>query len=117
DHAVPTLGFLVQEPGTAVAFSSDTGPTEALWELANATPDLKAVFLEATFPDELAWLASLSKHLTPRLLAAGARKLKRPATFVAVHIQPTSRARVVEQLQALGLPDLKVGELGVPYVF
>jgi ribonuclease BN (tRNA processing enzyme) len=117
NHAVPTLGFLVQEPGCAVAFSSDTGPTQALWDLANATPDLGAVFLEVTFPDRLAWLADLSRHLTPSLFAAEARKVKRPVPFVAVHLQPTTRDEVVRELHALGLPDVRVGEFGVPYEF
>src|SRR5436309_817292 len=100
-HAVPTLGFIVEEPGATVVFPSDTGPTGEIWARSSAAADLKAVFLEACFPNELAWLAEVAKHLTPARFAAEAAKLKRPATFIAVHVHPRFREQVVEELLAL----------------
>src|SRR5207249_4277362 len=52
-HVVPTVGLLIDDGTSAALFSSDTGPADALWDAANATPHLRAVFLEATFPDEM----------------------------------------------------------------
>ena len=43
-----------------MAISGDTGPTHQLWELLNRTPDLKALLLETSFPDELQDLADIS---------------------------------------------------------
>jgi ribonuclease BN (tRNA processing enzyme) len=117
NHVVPTVGFLVEEGDTAVVYSADTGPTEALWELANRTPGLKAVFLEVTFPDALAWLAELSKHLTPAQFGREVRKVRRAVPFLAVHIHPRGREQVVRELEALGLPQVQVGRFGVPYRF
>src|SRR5262249_7547504 len=88
NHSVPTFGFVVADETSAVVFPSDTGPTAEIWERVNATPDVRAVFLEATFPDQLAWLANLSKHLTPGLFAEEVRKVARPVRFLAVHIKP-----------------------------
>ena len=34
-HIVPTTGFIVEDKKGAIAFSSDTGPTERFWELVN----------------------------------------------------------------------------------
>jgi ribonuclease BN (tRNA processing enzyme) len=116
-HAVPTLGFIVEEPGATVVFPSDTGPTEEIWVRSSAAANLKAVFLEACFPNELGWLADVARHLTPALFAAEAAKLKQPATFIAVHVHPRHRERVVEELAALGLPNLQIGQFGVPYEF
>jgi cAMP phosphodiesterase len=31
-HAVPTLGFIVEGEGATVIFSSDTGPTQEIWD-------------------------------------------------------------------------------------
>jgi ribonuclease BN (tRNA processing enzyme) len=70
NHVVPTVGYLLSDGKSSVAFVSDTGPTDEVWRRINALPDLKAVFVETTFPDELTWLADVSKHLTPRSLAA-----------------------------------------------
>src|SRR5262245_32063799 len=42
-HIVPTAGFVVEDKKTAIAFSSDTGPTERFWEVVNSVKKLKAV--------------------------------------------------------------------------
>lgn len=118
DHAVPTLGFLVEGPDGAVAIPSDTGPTEAFWRAARAVEPLRAVFLEASFPDALAGLADVSKHLTPAGFAGEARKLDRPVPFVAVHIKPRYYDRVVAELRALGGGlDVRIGDPGLAYEF
>jgi ribonuclease BN (tRNA processing enzyme) len=117
NHAVPTLGFLVEEPGAAVAFSSDTGPTDELWRLASAAADLKAVFLEASFPNRLSELAALARHLTPSLFAHELSKLHRPAKAIAVHIKPRFSHEIMRELAALNLPNLEIGQPGRLYQF
>jgi ribonuclease BN (tRNA processing enzyme) len=117
NHSVPTLGFVVEDGSAAVVFPSDTGPTEEIWQRANAAAHLKAVFLEATFPQSMAELATMSGHLTSAMFAAEARKVRRPARFIAVHIRARFHDQVVEELRALGLPDLEVGEPGKTYEF
>lgn len=117
DHLVPTLGFVVADRGASVVISSDTGPTEALWQTANTRSDLKGVFLEATFPDALGALATASGHLTPALFAQEVAKLASQPRLVAVHIKPRYRVQVVEELRALGLPNLEIGSPNVEYVF
>jgi len=117
DHVVPTTGFLVQDGRSSVLFSSDTGPTERLWEVAAAVPDLKAVFLEVTFPDAMAELATISKHLTPATFGREVAKLPRPVAWVAVHVHPRYRGKVTKEMKALRLPGLEMGRFGVPYEF
>jgi ribonuclease BN (tRNA processing enzyme) len=117
NHAVPTCGFIVEDGETTVVFPSDTGPTEAIWERANNTPNVRAVFLEVTFPNAMAWLADIAKHLTPEWFAREAAKLKRPARFIAVHISARFRPQVVAELRALGLPNLELARFGKPYNF
>jgi len=117
NHVVPTFGFLVEDDSAAVLFTSDTGPTEAVWELANRTPNLKAVFLEASNPNRLAWLANLAGHLTPALFGEEVRKLRRPVPVYAVHISPGDQGEVVKELAELGLPNVQVGRFGTAYQF
>lgn len=116
-HAVPTLGFVVDDGTSAVAFSSDSGPTHALWRLASRLPHLRAVFMGAAFPDALLELAMVSGHLTPRLFGCEAAKLPREVRLVAVHLKPAYRARVERELAELGLDTLSVGIPGHDYVF
>jgi ribonuclease BN (tRNA processing enzyme) len=117
DHVVPTFGFVVEEKDAAVVIVGDTGPTEAIWEYANRTMNLKAVFLEATFPESMTALATASKHLTPALFAREVQKLKPPVLVVAVHIKARFQAEVIRELQALGIPNLEIGCLGKAYTF
>lgn len=117
DHVVPTFGFLVQASGVAVAIPSDTGPTESFWRAARAVAELKAVFLEASFPDSMSELAVISKHLTPSMFANEARKLSRQVPLIAVHIKPRFYDKVVAELNGLGLSNVEVGRPGAAYEF
>jgi cAMP phosphodiesterase len=116
-HVVPTVGFLIEQDDTAIVISSDTGPTEELWTRANALPNLKAVFLEAAFPNHMTWLANLSKHLTPALFAIEVQKLTRTVPVIAVHIKARFHDELVAELKALGLPNVEISRFGQPYTF
>jgi cAMP phosphodiesterase len=117
DHVVPTLGFLIEGPEATVAVPSDTGPTEEFWEAGRNAANLKAVFLEASFPDKMESLAVISKHLTPAMFTAEARKLGREVPFIAVHIKSRFFDEVVAELQAIGGIQVMVGEPGRTYEF
>jgi ribonuclease BN (tRNA processing enzyme) len=116
-HAVPTLGFILEDSGATVLIPSDTGPTQEIWERGRTKRNLKAVFLEAALPNSMAWLAEVAGHLTPALFAAEVAKLGGTARFFAVHITPNHRRQVVKELKALGLANVEVAECGKPYSF
>jgi cAMP phosphodiesterase len=117
NHVVPTLGFIIEDSDAAVVVVSDTGPTDEIWKYASAAPKLKAVFLEATFPNSMIALAEVSKHLTPSLFAAEIQKLKRRAAVIALHIKARYWSQVVRELQALGIPGLEIAQFAQPYSF
>jgi ribonuclease BN (tRNA processing enzyme) len=117
NHVVPTFGFVIEDGKSSVVIVSDTGPTEEIWDHANQAPNLRAVFLEASFPNALGWLAAASKHLTPAMFGTEVRKLQRRALIVAVHIKARYRETIIRELQALDLPDLEVGQFEKAYVF
>jgi ribonuclease BN (tRNA processing enzyme) len=116
-HVVPVLGFLVSDERSSVVFVTDTAPTDAIWREANALPNLKAIFLEATFPDEMQWLADVSKHLTPATFAGEIRKVARPGRVVAMHLKARYRAEVTAQLSKLGIAGLELARFGTTYEF
>ncbi len=117
NHLVPTLGLIVEGPDATVVVASDTGPTEQIWTLSNALPNLRAVFLEAAFPDAMGWLADAAKHLTPELFAGEVKKIKPDVTVLAVHIKPRYLGRISSELAELGLPMVQVCEPGRLYEF
>ena len=117
NHIVPTVGLLVERDGVTVAFTSDTYVTDEFWDFARAAANLKAVFVDVSFPNEMGKLAAASKHLTPELLAGEINKLDRQAQIIAVHIKPTNRDTVIQQLASLGNPAVSVGRIDHEYVW
>jgi cAMP phosphodiesterase len=117
DHLVPTFGFIIADDSAAIAIVSDTSPTERIWELINQTPNLKAVFLEASFPNHMEWLAERAMHLTPSLFAAEQAKLERDVPVFAIHIKTAFDAQVKSELRALNLPRLQIADPGHTYDF
>lgn len=126
DHAVPTCAWLADDGQDAVLFSGDTGPTTRLWEVARATPRLRAVFLELSFPDEREELARKVGHLTPRLFLGELAKLARPELpVIAFHLKAKWHEPIVAQLRtrlaAPGAPHradrVEIAEYGREYRF
>jgi cAMP phosphodiesterase len=116
NHIVPTVGAIVQDDGAAVIFTSDTYTTDEIWSRANDVDNLKAIFVDVSYPNELEGLAAASKHLTPQSLAVDLKKLNRQDVEVyAVHIKPTNRDQVIEQLSLLERPAVSVARIGWEY--
>jgi cAMP phosphodiesterase len=114
DHSVASVGFLIRSDSTSFVYSGDTHHTETLWSAAKADPHLKAAFIEASFPEELAALAELTGHLSPRQFAIEFDKLGRPDLPVyAYHMKPRYLEPLRTQLGALGLKRLTVLEDGM----
>jgi len=104
NHIVPTVGLLLRQGGGSVLFTSDTGPTERVWQVANAATDLRAVITECSFPNRLQSLADVSLHLTPQTLSAELAKLERPARVLIYHFKPPYVDELRAQLAATALP-------------
>src|SRR5262249_52356558 len=101
DHAVPTVGYVIDDGKATIVITSDTGPTEAIWKRARAAKNCKAVFLEATFPDSMSWLAELAKHLTPASFAVEARKGPPGGRFICRRLHSRYHRQVAKELAAL----------------
>jgi hypothetical protein len=117
NHVVPTFGFVVDDGTAAFAIVSDTGPSSEIWSVINATANLRGCFLEASFPNHMAWLAQKSLHLTSQTFLGEVQKLKHDVPVIAVHIKPIFRSTVIDELQALNLPNLEIGQPGREYRF
>lgn len=104
NHIVPTTGLLLRQGGNSTLFTSDTGPTDRIWEVANQTEDLAAVIAECSFPNRLQEVADVSRHLTPQTLAAELAKLKRQVPVYLYHFKPPYIDELRDELAATDLP-------------
>ena len=116
NHIVPTVGLVVSDGSTVVAFSSDTAATEEFWQVVNNLPRVDALLVESSFPNSMARLAEVSGHLTPDALRRELGKLSRNGfDILAVHLKPVYRETLLGELAALDIPDLSVMEPGRDY--
>ena len=116
NHVVPTVGLVISDSTTTIAFSSDTAETDDFWRVVNQTPKLDAILIEASFPNEMASLAEISRHFTPAALAQELHKLNHNGLdILAVHLKPAYRETVVKELKALNIRKLSVMEPGKTY--
>jgi len=96
---------------------SDTNPTERVWEVLAKTERLRAVFLEASFPDSQRWLAEKSGHLCSAMFASELTKLDDSIRVIACHLKPSHFDTIAAELDVLGRPNLEIGVPGREYDF
>lgn len=116
NHIVPTVGLVVTDGERTVAFSGDTAATEEFWRVINDEPRLDALCIESSFPNFLSDLAEKSGHLTPSALGEELRKLTHTdLDILAMHLKPSFRLQLIEELAALKVPRLSAMEPGREY--
>lgn len=111
DHTVPSAGIIMDDGKASIVFSSDTAPTDTLWKLAAKKTNLKAVFIECSYPDEQKHLARLSKHLTPALLRGELHKIGRSVPVYVYHIKPQFSRQIIRELRQQHLGDTEIVKL------
>lgn len=109
-HAVPAVGYHMEGPDAALAFSGDCTTNDDLWQGLNRCRRLDHLIVEAAFPDEEAELAAAAKHYTPASLAADLPKLAHAPVVWITHTMPGKETKILEQCQA-AMPDREVRSL------
>ena len=97
-HSVPAAGFVIHDGSSAVIYSGDTGPTEALWQASRNLRGLRAVILECAFPNRLGPLAQVAKHMTPALIRREIEKLPPDVPVWIFHVKPQFHEEIAEEL-------------------
>ena len=112
NHTPGSVGFIIKRGKKAVGFSGDTGPTDRFWKELNETEELKAVFVETSFPNALKGIAVASKHLTPHMLKEELQKLKRSVDVFVYHLKPAFVSVIKEELMEIRDRRVRVVEQG-----
>jgi 3',5'-cyclic-nucleotide phosphodiesterase len=101
-HTIDAAALFVRSQDGTLVYSGDTGPTDELWAVTKATPEVRGIVVETSFPNREQRLATLSGHHTPRTLKADLAKLgrgQRPPTFV-FHMKPRFEDEIRAELGA-----------------
>jgi ribonuclease BN (tRNA processing enzyme) len=115
DHPIPTFGFLIEDGGSALVWSSDTGPTKRLWEVANQASKVGGVWVDVSFDNQLQPIADVSGHLTPQTLGRELAQLDGKLPVLLHHLKPPCIEKIQAEVGALGRPHLGFLEQGRIY--
>lgn len=101
NHAKCAAGYVLWGAGEneVLAYTGDTGRSPDWWSyLASLPVRVKNIITEASFPNHLEELATVSKHLTPRLLRRELELLPyRPKVFI-YHMKSPFSEQIQEEL-------------------
>ncbi len=118
-HPVESMAMIIKGPTGSILYTSDTGPTKQLWQLANDTEDLRGMFVELSFPNQMQALADVAGHFTPQTLEAEMKKVVRrdDIPLFIYHLKPSFYEVTKNELQALHLKNMHLVELTDEFVF
>lgn len=117
-HTVETMGYIIMDQKASIIFSSDTGPTNRLWDKANSTKNLKAIFIETSYPNRMKDMADISGHFTPEMLSKEVMKLTNPDAKVYVyHLKPLYQKQIIRELKALNNKKVHILKQGSTITF
>ncbi len=119
NHTVRTVGYHVSNGRGSIVFSGDTGPTDRIWEKVNEDANLRAIFLEVSFPSRLAKVAEISKHLCTVTLRREILKLPRGVPVYLNHLKPAFEQEIRREITPIAaeVPHLRFAEQDETYVF
>ncbi|MBK6742071.1 MAG: 3',5'-cyclic-nucleotide phosphodiesterase [Hydrogenophilales bacterium] len=101
-HTVPAVGYRLRGPRASLIFSGDTESHPALWEYAANSADLGDLIVEASFTNDLAELAHLSKHYCPQTLAPDLVGLAAATRIWVSHLKPGQEEAILAEINATG---------------
>ncbi len=99
-HTVPAIGYCLDSGAGSLVFSGDTGPSAEFWAAVRAVPNLRYLLVECAFSNQECALASLSKHMCPRLLGKELRQLGRPCELFITHLKPGEIEQTMMELES-----------------
>ena len=111
--------MIVRGATGAILYTSDTGPTTKLWQVANETPDLRGLFVELSFPNHMQALADVAGHFTPQTLKTEMDKIhkREQIPLYIYHLKPSFYEVTKNELGALRLKNMHLVELTDEFQF
>ena len=102
NHPGNAICYILDDGKQQILFSGDTGPTDEMWTMANKCRNLRAVFTEISFPNNMDGLARASGHYTMAQLLEDMKKLKnKEIPFYIAHFKPRFFEELMDEFHRL----------------
>ncbi|MBI1174543.1 MAG: MBL fold metallo-hydrolase [Sideroxydans sp.] len=97
-HAVPCVGYRVDNTEASWVYSGDTTFCEQFWQALNSIDNLRYLLVETTFLNHNTSGAQRSGHMTAELLAQGLHLLQRQAELFIVHMEAGREEDIMREI-------------------
>lgn len=108
NHPAGGHGFIIEKNGKSVIFTQDTGPTGRIWELGKKCENLKAIFTEVSFPNNLVQVAADSFHHTPETVFKEIKKMPKKVPIFLGHLKPNYQQQLIQEVSELDCPRISL---------
>ncbi|MDD2829468.1 MAG: MBL fold metallo-hydrolase [Sulfuricurvum sp.] len=104
NHCSGSCGYMIENDGTGILFTSDTYKCPKIWELLNNHPHIHSLVIDVSFPSSYEKLAYDSKHLTPKLLSEELQtSVRNDFTVYVIHVKPLFETEIQNELDELAI--------------
>ncbi len=112
-HTIPTMGFIIGNEDSSVAYTTDTGPTQLLWRRVGRVSNLEALIIHCAMPNRLREKSIAAGHLTPATMAQELEKLQHEDIKIYVgHLKPVFHSEIAEELYSIKDHEIRILEEG-----
>lgn len=98
EHSVPAVGYHLDSGAGSLVFTGDTTVNDTFWQVVNGIAKLRYLIIETAFPRHEQQLATVSKHLSPQMLASELARLERPVEIYVTHLKPGQSALTMAEI-------------------
>lgn len=113
NHTVEATGYIIKDKDGAIVYTGDTGHTDWIWQVAEQEDNLKAIFIEASFPNSMTELADISGHLTVNGMAEELSKISnKDIPAYVFHMKPQYLDIIEKEVGLLNNKRIKVLKQG-----
>ena len=99
DHTVASCGYVVTQSNSAVLISADTLSLRGVLKYIASDTNVKSIVIECSFPSSMEHLATVSKHLTPKMLFEQLKVIESSGLLLYInHIKPLHKKIILEEI-------------------
>lgn len=106
-HTVPAMSYLFDDGTNSIVVCADTGGGGTFKDLPAHEGRLRAVFIEASFPNAMRDFAVMTGHLTPEMVGEEVAILDPGVEVFVTHMKPGFEDILEAELSDLGRPGLR----------
>ena len=106
-HTVPAIGYLFDDGDRAVMLCADTLGNGFAERIPTDGSPLRAIFLEASFPNRMRDFAQMTGHLTPEMLGEQVACLDEDVQVLVTHMKPGFENELIAELADLGRANVR----------